>query len=100
MAAGLITSHRFDELLNELRSDYDFILIDTPPLLVVSEPATVAPRVDGVLLSIRMGNQVRAKSERSVNMLINLGAEIVGLVVNNAGRKSRYEFVAMSADRT
>ena len=97
--AEMIASQQFDDLLKDIRTDYDFILIDTPPLLAVSDPATVAPRVDGVLLSIRMGNQVRAQSERSVNMLINLGAEIVGLIVNNAGRKSHYEFVAMSADR-
>src|SRR5262249_28722871 len=52
--AELLTLPRFAELLGELRGRYDFVIVDTPPLLAVSDPSVVAPRVDGVLLTIRV----------------------------------------------
>ena len=45
--AELLTSPRFKELLDIIRSQDEFVIIDTPPLLVVTDPCVVAPRVDG-----------------------------------------------------
>src|SRR5262249_3084757 len=52
--AELLTSSRFQEVLKALDGDYDFVLVDTPPLLAVTDPSVVAPCVDGVLLTIRL----------------------------------------------
>src|SRR5262249_3549316 len=48
--AELLTSPRFKHLLDEMREQYDFVLVDTPPLLAVTDPCVVAPRVDGLFL--------------------------------------------------
>ncbi len=84
--AELLTLPRFEELLNELRGRYDFVIVDTPPLLAVSDPSVVAPRVDGVLLTIRVSKNGRPQAERAKEILAGLGANILGVVVNAVGR--------------
>ena len=84
--AELLTSPRFAELLTQMRTLYDFVLIDTPPLLDVTDPAVVAPRVDGVLLAIRPRHCTRPSAERAHEILTTLGARLVGVVVNGSER--------------
>jgi capsular exopolysaccharide synthesis family protein len=85
--AELLTSPRFAELLAALRGRFDFVVVDTPPLLAVSDPSVVAPRVDGVLLTIRVSKNGRPQAERAKEILVGLGAHIVGVVVNGVGRQ-------------
>lgn len=83
--AELLTSPRFKELLEELRMKYDFVLVDTPPVLVVTDPAVVAPRVDGVVLCIRVAKNGRPFAERAREVLGSVGANVLGVVVNGFG---------------
>jgi capsular exopolysaccharide synthesis family protein len=80
--AELLTSQRFLDLLVTLREQFDIILVDTPPLLAVSDPSVIAPRVDGVLLTIRVAKNGRPAAERAREILTNLGANVYGVVVN------------------
>ncbi len=80
--AELLTSPRFKEFLDQVRDQYDFVLVDTPPLLAVTDPSVVAPRVDGVLLVIRVSKNGRPQAERAKEILSTLGANILGVVVN------------------
>ena len=45
----LLSSKRFAELLELLREQYDLVIVDTPPVLAVTDPLNVVARVDGVL---------------------------------------------------
>jgi len=81
----LLGSQQFRELVEVLREAYDFVLIDTPPVLAVTDPCVVAPRVDGVVLLIRITKDVRPHARRSVESLQELGANILGVVVNGVG---------------
>jgi capsular exopolysaccharide synthesis family protein len=83
--AELLTSPRFKELLEELRTKYDFVLVDTPPVLVVTDPSVVAPRVDGVVLCIRVTKNGRPYAERAREVLASMGANVLGVVVNGFG---------------
>ncbi len=87
--AELLTSPRFGELMEELRPSYDFIIVDTPPMLAVSDPSVVASRVDGVLVTLRLSRNGRPAAERAKEMLASLGANILGVVVNGLGRKGK-----------
>ncbi|HQR07388.1 MAG TPA: polysaccharide biosynthesis tyrosine autokinase [Gemmatales bacterium] len=80
--AELLTSPRFKELMDELREQYDYVLIDTPPLLVVTDPCVVAPRVDGVLMTMRVTKNGRPIAERARDILVSLGAKPLGIIVN------------------
>lgn len=83
--AELLTSPQFKEMIEQVRGDYDYVLIDTPPLLAVSDPSVVAPRVDGVILTIRIKKNARASAERAREILHSLGARVLGVVVNGVG---------------
>ncbi|OAI38567.1 hypothetical protein AYO40_06575 [Planctomycetaceae bacterium SCGC AG-212-D15] len=84
--AELLTSPAFEQLLADLRKEYDFVLVDTPPLLAVSDPSAVAPRVDGVLLVVRFSKNARPSARRAKEILESMRADVVGVVVNGYGR--------------
>ncbi|MGH7202617.1 MAG: CpsD/CapB family tyrosine-protein kinase, partial [Planctomycetaceae bacterium] len=80
--AELLTSPRLGELLERARQEFDFVLIDTPPLLAVSDPCTIAPQVDGLLLVVRLEKTRHEALERSVELLRRHYAPVLGVVVN------------------
>jgi polysaccharide biosynthesis transport protein len=84
----LLTSPRFKHLLDEMRGQYDFVLVDTPPLLAVTDPCVVAPRVDGLFLTLRLSRQGRPHAERAKEILAPLGVTILGVVVNGVTRQT------------
>jgi capsular exopolysaccharide synthesis family protein len=84
--AELLTSSRFKEFLDAIREQYDFVLVDTPPLLVVTDPCAVAPRVDGVLMVLRLSKQGRPQAERAKCILETLGVKLLGVVINGVTR--------------
>jgi polysaccharide biosynthesis transport protein len=87
--AELLTSTRFSEVLDELRKEFDFVLVDTPPMLAVSDPAVVATRVDGVLIALRLGKHARPAASRACEMLNTMGANLLGIIVNHVVSPSR-----------
>jgi succinoglycan biosynthesis transport protein ExoP len=86
--AELLTSPKFKDLLEELRKRFDFVIVDTPPLLAVTDPCAVAPRVDGVILTLRVGPRTRSSAIRATEMLEAIGANVFGVVVNGVGQLS------------
>jgi len=90
--AELLTSASFKEAVDLMRDKFDFVVIDTPPLLAVTDPCAVAPRVDGLLLTIRISKNGRADAERAKEILSTLGAKILGVVVNGAGSRAGYGY--------
>jgi Mrp family chromosome partitioning ATPase len=72
------------------------VLVDTPPLLAVTDPSVVAPCVDGVVLVVRISRRNHGpNAERAMEMLSALGAQVMGVVVNGvnpAGRFGAYTY--------
>jgi len=87
--AELLTSPRFAQLLEELRQLYDIVIVDTPPLLGVSDPCVVAPRMDGVILNILLNKSARSSAMRACEMLAGLDTRVLGVVVNCFDAKMR-----------
>jgi capsular exopolysaccharide synthesis family protein len=82
----LLTSARFEDLIDDLRDAFDYVLVDTPPLLAVSDPCIVAPRVDGLLLTVRLCKNGRPSAERAGDILAGLKVNCIGVVVNGVGK--------------
>jgi succinoglycan biosynthesis transport protein ExoP len=80
--AELLTSPQFKDLLDTLRERFDVILIDSPPLLAVTDPAVIAARADAVLLALRLSKYARDDTIRAVEILRSIGATTLGIVVN------------------
>ncbi len=83
----LLSTPEFKELLDRFREEFDFVLIDTPPLLAVTDPCVVATRVDGVLLVVRIRKGVQVAAKRAMEMLHDVNATVVGVVGNGWERK-------------
>jgi capsular exopolysaccharide synthesis family protein len=84
----LLSSEQFAQVLDLYRSQYDFVLIDTPPILAVSDPCAVAARVDGVLLTFRIHKRARPLAVRARDALAHTGASVIGVVVNGIDQEA------------
>jgi capsular exopolysaccharide synthesis family protein len=84
--AELLTTPAFDAVLDDLREAYDFVLVDTPPLLAVSDPCAVAPRMDGLILVVRVTKNGRPAAEQARGLLDGLPVQLIGAVVNGVGK--------------
>ena len=86
----LLTSKRFEELLEVFREKFDLVIIDTPPVVAVTDPLNVAPRVDGVILVLRLSKNARASAKRSLEALDEIGGNLLGVVVNGVRQGQEY----------
>jgi Mrp family chromosome partitioning ATPase len=78
-------------LLGQLSAHYDIILIDAPAILAVSDAAMLAPYVDGVLLTVKMGATHKEALGRAIQQLEAIQAPVIGTVLNRAQPNSRYQ---------
>jgi non-specific protein-tyrosine kinase len=80
--AELLGSRRMRELLELLKGHVDVVVIDSPPVLPVTDAAVLAQGVDGVLLVVDAGQTRRGAAKRAVESLRQVGANLVGVVLN------------------
>lgn len=91
--AEMLASHKMAEVLAMLRARADYVLIDTPPIIAVTDAAVLAPRVDGVFIVINAGKTKRDLAVKARDVLQKVNANILGVVLNNAKiDKSAYEY--------
>jgi Mrp family chromosome partitioning ATPase len=77
-------SPRFTQALAVLGDRFAHIVIDTPPMLGVTDTLVLAPRVEGVILVLRHGHTGRDAAQRAVQMLGSVRARVLGVVLNHA----------------
>ena len=70
-------------LLNQLRPEYDVILLDTPPVLVSADAATLGASADGVIMVIRAGQTDRGAAELAGQRVAAAGGRVLGAVLND-----------------
>jgi len=90
----ILSSQRYAELVDVLREKFDYVIIDTPPLMAVTDPAVVAPRVDGVLIAIRINKRSQHDCIYATELLSSVGATILGISVNGLNQKDAYGYGA------
>jgi putative peptide zinc metalloprotease protein len=81
--AELLSSRRYAELVRRLRGDFDYVLVDTPPMDRVSDPVILAIHGDGILLVVDARNTRKGSVRRSMKELEAVGANVLGTVMNN-----------------
>jgi len=80
--AEIIGSKRFAGILDEYATAADMVIIDTPPLLPVTDAAVLAERVDGIVLVVAMNETRREGLKRAMSILEGTGVRVLGVVVN------------------
>jgi polysaccharide biosynthesis transport protein len=94
----LLSSKQMVRILEAARERADFVLIDSPPVLAVSDTLPLMTLVDGVVLVIRAGMTQRHMLERAQQLLERAGATVVGLAVNRLNsRDARRYYSAYDA---
>jgi capsular exopolysaccharide synthesis family protein len=83
----LLGARSMADLLHELESRFDLVIIDAPPLLPVTDAAVLASLTSGVLLVVRYGRTKREQVRRAVEALRAVDASIYGIVLNMAPAK-------------
>jgi len=83
--ANLFNSEKMSDTLNILKSRYDIVLVDSPPILTVSEPSIVGPRMDEILLVFRAGYTSRLILNRAKNQIESVKGKgtLSGVIVNS-----------------
>jgi succinoglycan biosynthesis transport protein ExoP len=86
----MTSSNELKKFLDEARNEYDFVLMDSPPLILVTDPVVLATRVDGTLLVVASGFIGRGEVQRAVALLRNVNATFLGVVLNGLDIKKMY----------
>jgi receptor protein-tyrosine kinase len=79
----LLGTQRFSDFLIEIRERFDYVLVDAPPVGVVSDPAILATQGDGVLLVLDAQNTRKGSVRQAMRSLEAVGAKVLGTVMNN-----------------
>lgn len=82
LPSELLGSQQMEDLLRTVEADYDFIFIDTPPMLAVTDALVICRRVDAVVVIVRYGTVEKHVVQRSIDLLDRSGAHLLGVVVN------------------
>jgi Mrp family chromosome partitioning ATPase len=89
-AAALLESEAFSKLIGTAASNFDFVVVDTPPLSVVADAMAVAACVDSVVVVVRGGVTDRTALELTLQRLGRTGANLAGIVLNDVGLPAYY----------
>ena len=89
--AELLNSAKMTMLLEELAEEVDFVILDSPPL-VVTDPVVLSTKVDGVLFVVHPTITKYNSAKASLEQLERAQARLVGIVMNNINKQSSYYY--------
>jgi capsular exopolysaccharide synthesis family protein len=82
LPSELLGSKQMEDMLTQLRPLYDFIMIDTPPVLAVTDASILSRLTDAAILIIRYGTAQRHVVQRCTDLLERSGAHLLGVAIN------------------
>lgn len=90
----LLSSESMPNLIREASHEYKFVLLDSPPLLNLSDSRILATLVDGVILVVGSGTTPRDVVHRAYTSVIDAGSRVLGTAVNFAGLAAEYYYAS------
>jgi len=91
-AADIFSSDTFKAFIVEMRKRYDFIIIDTPPILVVPDARIISESADAILFSVKWDSTSRALVDESMRMFHNSNQRITGFVLSQIDEKGMRKY--------
>jgi tyrosine-protein kinase Etk/Wzc len=86
----LLGSNSMKKLLVEMRQKFDFIIIDTPPVIAVTDAAVLCSMIDGVILVLKARQTNQEAAQRANELLKNVNAPVLGVILNSIQIESMY----------
>ncbi|MEZ5328627.1 MAG: polysaccharide biosynthesis tyrosine autokinase [Verrucomicrobiales bacterium] len=91
-AAGILNSRRMSELIADVKNRFDLVLIDSPPILGVSDASVLASEVDLTMIVIQHRKLPRGMLIRVKQAIENVGGHLLGVVLNNVDVRSDSQY--------
>ena len=82
-SVGILNSQRMTDLVRKLKTQYDLVFFDSPPILGVSDGSVLASEVDMTIMVVQHRRFPRAMLQRVKQAVINVGGHLIGVVINN-----------------
>ena len=86
--ADLLSSQKLADAVAELRTNYKFIVIDSPPVMAVTDAVILSVQADGVLIVVRSGETAKEAFTRTRDLLNSVKCRILGVVLNAVDSRS------------
>ncbi len=88
--ADVLSSSHTDEVFQELREQFDYIVFDTPPVLLAADTAVLASKVDAIAFVVRAGKTPDKAVETAMKLLAQTGGMFLGTVLNGLKPEGHY----------
>lgn len=88
----ILESTRFGQILSQLKSLADFVVIDAPPVLGLGDSSALASTVDGVLFVVRTGRVTKKEVSHAADQLRKAGGQIIGCLLNAVEAEEGYGY--------
>ncbi|WP_352338907.1 polysaccharide biosynthesis tyrosine autokinase [Psychrobacter sp. 16-MNA-CIBAN-0192] len=91
---SILASEKFDNLMTKLNGFYDYIIIDSPPVLAASDPIILARHADTVLMVTRYDKSIEGQLVYAINQFNKANIEVDGIVLNDVQQSltSKYSY--------
>lgn len=83
----LLGSHQMTQVVRTLKSDFDVVILDSPPLLAVADAAVLASQADGAVVVVRWGKSSKDAVKHAIAALGQVNAKVLGTVLNAVPQK-------------
>lgn len=91
-AAGILNSRRMSELIQDVKQRFDLVLVDSPPILGVSDASVLASEVDLTMIVVQHRKLPRNMLLRVKQAVENVGGHVIGVVLNNVDVRSDSQY--------
>lgn len=81
--SSVLSNGHISELFAELRLYFDIIIVDSPPVIPVSDPLLMRSEIDGALFVVKAGKTQKPVVKRAINLLKDARINVLGIVLNN-----------------
>lgn len=89
--AEALASDRMGKFLEWLKEEFDYIILDTPPVLIVTDSQILSTKADGTILVVRAEKTKKDEMRESIGLLKQVNTNIIGIVLNGVNNDSKYK---------
>ncbi|MEH7252009.1 CpsD/CapB family tyrosine-protein kinase [Neobacillus niacini] len=86
--AELLSSKLMEQFIEEAKEVFDYVILDTPPLLAVADPQIIANKVDGAIFVVSSGRTEIEQAKKAKELLENAQSKLLGVILNNKEMKN------------
>lgn len=86
--SNLLASKKMEKLLSSLDEQYEYVIIDTPPINIVSDALYVAKYTDGVILVVKEGSTTHPMLQKAISSLKLIDVPVLGFILNSSNKSN------------